>query len=57
MFIAIIVVLIGAIAFAFSYMSRRQYSCSACGEKFGTEYLKAERCSTCGAPVKEDFNG
>jgi predicted amidophosphoribosyltransferase len=33
--------------------SRQSYRCPQCGEQLTTEYLKAKRCSMCGAPLSE----
>jgi predicted RNA-binding Zn-ribbon protein involved in translation (DUF1610 family) len=37
-----------------SVMSRKAYTCPECGEKIRVEYMRASRCSVCGALLKQD---
>lgn len=46
-----LVLLAPIVFFAFSLASRKSYSCPQCGERITTEYLDAEHCSMCGAPL------
>ncbi len=47
------VVLVPIVLYIFAVGSRRSYRCPQCGEQLATEYLKAKRCNTCGAPLSE----
>ena len=46
------VVLIPVILFLFSFASRKRYRCPECGEELSTEYLDAQHCNMCGAPLE-----
>jgi predicted RNA-binding Zn-ribbon protein involved in translation (DUF1610 family) len=43
-----------ALLYGLEVASRRSYRCPKCGEQIAAEYLKAKRCNTCGAPLREE---
>ena len=44
--------LVPIVLFAFALASRRSYRCPRCGEQITTEYLDAQHCGMCGAPLR-----
>jgi len=45
--------LIPIVFFLFSVVSRKTYRCAQCGEQITTEYLDAQHCNMCGAPLNK----
>ena len=49
-----LVVLVPVTLFICAYASRNRFRCDKCGEELVTEYLNAQRCGMCGAPLRQE---
>ncbi|MBN2477213.1 MAG: hypothetical protein JXB62_21575 [Pirellulales bacterium] len=48
-----LVILLPILLYVFAVGSRKSYRCPNCGERITTEYLNAQHCNMCGAPLDQ----
>lgn len=48
------ILVLALVFYLFSLNSRRSFRCPKCGEQIRTDYLKAQRCGMCGAPLEQE---
>ena len=52
--IGLVLIVAAVVFYSFSVRSRKAYRCPECGERVITEYLDAQRCGHCGAPLERE---
>jgi len=54
LFFSLLIIPLAILLYYLAVRSRKTYRCPQCGETIQVEYLKAEHCGMCGAPLKEE---